>query len=70
MRKFVIAITIICALSLSAFALQEEQVPVQDATEQVQETPTSSKVILFGMTAVAVILLGLSFRNSKWGKKK
>lgn len=72
MKKSIVITITIFALSFSAFAIQNvaQETSQQDSTSVNQETPTSSKAILFVMTAAGVILLGLSFRNSKWGKKK
>ncbi|MEQ8474407.1 MAG: hypothetical protein RIC35_24635 [Marinoscillum sp.] len=40
-----------------------------DTTAVTQEPEASQKVILYSMTIVGVILIGLAFRNSKWGRR-
>lgn len=40
----------------------------QADTVAIQEPAASQQVILYAMTAVGVILIGLAFRNSKWGR--
>ncbi len=72
MKKILIIGIFILMCSLSLSAGQSDSLAYDQNTEQsIQETepPQSSKVILYSMTAVGVILLALSFRNSKWGRR-
>lgn len=72
MKKSIIALSILFFVNFTtALATQDsdETATTQDLTEQ-PEASTSSKIVLFAMTAAGVILIGLSIRNSKWGKKK
>ncbi len=61
-----------CLLMLSpAMPLQEEvSTPLSEESSPVTEPQTSHKVILYGMTAVGIVLIGMGVRRSKFFKKK
>lgn len=74
MKKALVALIFITSLTWSIWAMQSDSTAVAQSGESEQvaeeEPPASSKVILFMMTAVGVILIGISIRNSKFGKKR
>ncbi|MFT4833666.1 MAG: cell division protein FtsW (lipid II flippase) [Marinoscillum sp.] len=61
-----IRVTFFLLTILSCFMLLAQT--VEDVTTP-QEAPLSSRIILYAMTGLGVLLLFMSFKRSKWGKK-
>ena len=58
-------------LFVASFVSAQEPTQQEGAESQATaEATTSQKVILFGMTAAGVVLIGLGLRNSKLFRKK
>ncbi|MFT6866485.1 MAG: hypothetical protein ACJA08_001316 [Cyclobacteriaceae bacterium] len=67
------AVLIFSLFFIQLFYLSATQMEVQMDDEATSEEPVepekSSKVILYSMTAVGVILIAAGVRRSKWGRK-